>query len=149
MRDRHVKRVFRTHPRYYCLDIEFDGEPPRLNDTKSICELQLKAQEDHSISKVINNIARYAIVFLFYFELDFMLEGCNREHTDTSIIFCLVRQSDPIFTLLLDQLSNTTFYLNNYPIPGQIGDYSFIYKDRNFQKQIELSLSGRFMISLK
>ncbi|KAH9203240.1 hypothetical protein DL95DRAFT_419207 [Leptodontidium sp. 2 PMI_412] len=30
MRDRHVKQVFRTHPRYHRLDIEFDEEMPRL-----------------------------------------------------------------------------------------------------------------------
>jgi hypothetical protein len=149
MRDRHVKRVFRTHPRYHRLDIEFDGEPPRLDDTKSICELQLKAQEDHSISKVIDNVAQCAIASLFYFELDSMPEGCNGEHTGTGTIFCSVRQSDPAFTLLLNQLSNATFYLNNCPIPGQIGDHSFICKDGNFRKRVELSLSGRFTISLK
>jgi hypothetical protein len=86
---------------------------------------------------------------LFYFELDLMPEECNREHTGTSTIFCLVRRSDPVFTLLLDQLLNATFYLNNCPIPGQIGDRSFICKDGNFRKQVELSLSGRFAISLK
>jgi len=43
MRDRHVKQVFRTHPRYHRLDTEFDGELPRLDNTKSIHELKLKA----------------------------------------------------------------------------------------------------------
>jgi hypothetical protein len=86
---------------------------------------------------------------LFYFELDSIPEGCNREHTSTSTIFCSVRQSNPAFTLLLDQLSNATFYLNNCPIPGQISDRSFICKDRNFRKQVKLSLSSRFTISLK
>jgi hypothetical protein len=86
---------------------------------------------------------------LFYFELDFMPEGYNKEYTGTSTIFCLVYRSDPIFILLLDQLSNTIFYLNNCSIPGQIGDYSFIYKNRNFRKRIKLNLSGRFMISFK
>ena len=33
MRDRQVKQAFRTHPRYYCLDIEFDGAVLRLDDT--------------------------------------------------------------------------------------------------------------------
>ncbi|KAH8650337.1 acyl transferase/acyl hydrolase/lysophospholipase [Tricladium varicosporioides] len=149
MRDRHVKQVFRTHPRYHRLDTEFDGELPRLDDTKSIHDLQLKAQEDDSISKVIDNVARCAIASLFYFELDSIPKGCNGEYTGTGTIFCSVRRSDPAFTLLLGQLSNATFYLNNCPIPGEIGDRSFISKDGNFRKRVELSLSSRFTISLK
>jgi hypothetical protein len=39
MRDRHVKQVFRTHPRYYRLDTGFDDEMLRLDNTKSIYEL--------------------------------------------------------------------------------------------------------------
>jgi hypothetical protein len=122
---------------------------PRLDNTKSIHKLQLKAQEDHSITKVIDNIARYAIASLFHFELDFIPETCHRKHTGTGSIFCSVRQSEPAFELLLNQLSTTTFYLNSYPIPGEIGERSFIGKDRNFRKQVELSLGGRFTISLK
>ena len=33
------------------LDAEFDGALPRLDSTKSIHELQLNAQEDHSVSQ--------------------------------------------------------------------------------------------------
>jgi hypothetical protein len=118
MRNRYVKQVFRTYPKYYRLDTEFDGELPKLDDTKSIHELQLKAEEDYLISKVIDNVARCAIASLFYFELDSVLEGRNGEHTSTSTIFCSIRRSDPAFILLLGQLSNATFYLNNCPIPG-------------------------------
>jgi hypothetical protein len=39
MRDKNVKQIFRTHPRYYRLDTEFDGVLPRLDNTKSIPEL--------------------------------------------------------------------------------------------------------------
>jgi hypothetical protein len=80
MRGRHIKHVFRTHPRYHRLDTEFDGELLRLDNTESIYELQLKAQEDYSISKVIDNIARCAIASLFYFELDSMPERCKHRH---------------------------------------------------------------------
>jgi hypothetical protein len=149
MHDKHIKQIFRTHPRYHRLDTEFDGVLLRLDNTKSIHELQLKAQEDHSITKVIDNIARCAIVSLFYFELDSIPEGCNGKHTGTGSIFCSVRRSDPAFKLLLDQLSNATFYLNNCPIPGEVGERSFIGKDGNFRKRVELSLDSRFMISLK
>lgn len=149
MRDKHVKQIFRTHPRYHRLDTEFDGALPRLDNTKSIHELQLKAQEDRSITKVIDNIARCAIASLFYFKLDPIPEVYNRNHIGTGSIFCSVRRSDPAFKLLLDQLSNATFYLNNSPIPGEVGERSFIGKDGNFRKRVELSLGGKFTISLK
>ncbi|KAF8856244.1 FabD/lysophospholipase-like protein [Acephala macrosclerotiorum] len=149
MRDRQVKQVFRTYPRYHRLDTEFDGPLPRLDNIQSIHELQLKAQEDPSVSKVIDNIARYAIASLFYFELDSKPEKSNGDYTGIGSIFCTIRQSDPAFQPLLDQLSNATFYLNNCPIPGTVDDHSFIGKDGNFRKRVELSLSGRFTISLK
>jgi len=38
MRDRQVKQIFRTHPRYHRLDMEFDGAEPRLGNTKSMHE---------------------------------------------------------------------------------------------------------------
>jgi len=151
MRDRHVKQVFRTHPRYHRLDTEFDGEPPRLDSTKSIDELKLKAQEDHSVTKVIDNIARCAIASRFYFELGSVPEGCNGEYTGFGVILCSIRRGDPAFEGLLDQLSKSsaTFYLNNCPILGTFGDRSFISKDGNFRKRVELNLNGRFTISLK
>jgi hypothetical protein len=38
MRDRQVKQVFRTYPRYHRLDMEFDGPLPRLDNIQSIYE---------------------------------------------------------------------------------------------------------------
>jgi hypothetical protein len=149
MRDKHVKQIFRAHPRYHRLDTEFDGALPRLDDTKSIYELQLKAQEDHSITKVIDNIARCAIASLFYFALDSIPEACNGKHTGTGTIFCSLRRSDPSFELLLDRLSDATFSLNNCPLPGEVGEPSFFDEDGNFGKRVELSLDGRFTISLR
>ncbi|PVH69548.1 hypothetical protein DL98DRAFT_624539 [Cadophora sp. DSE1049] len=151
MRDRYVKQVFRTHPRYHRLDTEFDDEMLRLDNIKSIHKLQLKAQEDNSVSKVIDNITRCAIASRFYFELDSVLEGCNGEYTGVGFILCSIRRGDDAFEFLLDQLSksSSTFYLNNCPIPGTVGDRSFIGKNGNFRKRVELSLSGRFTITLK
>jgi hypothetical protein len=56
-----------------------------------------------------------------------------------------------MFKILLNQLfrSSTMFYLNKYPIPRTFSNSSFISKDRNFGKRIELRLSDRFIISLK
>jgi hypothetical protein len=73
----------------------------------------------------------------------------NGDYTGVGSIFCTIRQNDPAFKPLLDQLSNATFHLDSCLIPGEIGDRSFIGKDENFRKRVELSLSGRFTISLK
>jgi hypothetical protein len=105
-----------------------------MDNTKSIYKLQLKAQEDYLITKVINNIVYYTIISLFYFELDFIPEIYYRKYTGTGSIFCSVYQSEPVFKLLFNQLSTITFYLNSYSIPGEIGKYSFIGKDGNFRK---------------
>ncbi|OBT42915.1 hypothetical protein VE00_07270 [Pseudogymnoascus sp. WSF 3629] len=146
-----VKQVFRTHPRYHRLDTEFDGPLPRLDNTRSMPELQLKAQEDLSVSNVIENIARCAIASLFYFELSAVPEGCDGGYTGTGLILCSIRRDDPALSDLLDQLSGASamFYLNDCPLSGTIGDSSFIGKDGNFRRQVELSLAGKFTISLK
>jgi hypothetical protein len=56
-----------------------------------------------------------------------------------------------VFKALFDKLSKTLaiFYLNNNLIPGVISDGSFISRDRNFRKRVELNLNSRFIISLK
>lgn len=44
MRDRNMRRLFQNHPKYHRLNIEFDGAEPRLDDTKSIPELQSRVR---------------------------------------------------------------------------------------------------------
>jgi hypothetical protein len=149
MRDRQIKQVFRNYSRYHRLDIEFDGPLPRLDNIQSIHELQKRAQEDDSVSKVIDNIARSAIASLFYFELDSKPGKYDKEYIGVGSIFCTIRQSDPAFQLLLDQLSSATFYFDNRLIPGTVGDRSFIDQDGNFRKRVELSVNGRFTVTLK
>lgn len=151
MRDRNVKHIFRTYPRYHRLDIKFDDVEPRLDDTKSIPELKSRVQKDQSLSKVIDNIARCAIASLFYFEIDSIPERCNGEYVGTGFILCCLRRNDPALELLLDQLSkiSATFYLNDCPILGAVSDSSFISKDGNFRKRVELNFKGKFTISLK
>jgi hypothetical protein len=149
MQDRQVKQVFRTYLRYHRLDTEFDGPLLRLDNIQSIHDLQLRSQEDDSISEVINSIARHAIASLFYFKLDSKPGKYDKEYIGVGSIFCTIRQSDLAFQPLLDQLSNSAFYLDNYPIIGKIGDRSFISKDGNFRKRVELSVNDRFTIFLK
>jgi hypothetical protein len=72
-------------------------------------------------------------------------------HEPSGFILCSLRQGDPAFKMLLDQLSKSSaiFHLNHCPIPGIVSDRSFIGKDGNFQKQVELNVNSRFMIALK
>jgi hypothetical protein len=75
-----------------------------------------------SIAKFIDNIARYAIASLFYFELDLVPDQYNREYLGIGFILCLLRQGDLAFKILLDQLSKSsaTFYLNHCPNTGTV-----------------------------
>ena len=102
MRDRQVKQAFRTYPRYHRLDIEFDGPIPRLDNIQSMQELQLKAQEDHSVSEVIDNIARCAIAYLFYFELDLIPEGDNGEYIGVALSSALYAKAiQPLYHCMI------------------------------------------------
>ncbi|KAI9772425.1 MAG: hypothetical protein M1840_000628 [Geoglossum simile] len=151
IRDRKIRQIFQTHPRYHRLDIEFDGPEPRLDDTNSMPGLKLKAQADRSLSKVIDNIARCVIASLFYFELDSIPEKSNGEHIGTGRILCSLRYNNSAFKVLLDRLSsnNVRFYLNDCPIPGIVGDSSSFSRDGTFRKRLELKVTSKFMISLK
>ncbi|KAI9772432.1 MAG: hypothetical protein M1840_000635 [Geoglossum simile] len=151
IRDRKVRQVFRTHPRYHRLDIEFDGPEPRLDDTGSMPKLKSKVQTDRSLSKIIDNIARCVIASLFYFELDSIPERSNGEYIGTGYILCSLRYNNPAFRVLLDRLSssNARFYLNGYLVPGIVGDPSSIGRDGNFRKWLELRVINKFTISLK
>ena len=68
MRDQQVKQIFRPHPRYHRLNIEFDSPEPRLDNMKNMSELWSKIEEDSSITTVIDNISRCATASLFYIE---------------------------------------------------------------------------------
>lgn len=72
-------------------------------------------------------------------------------HEPPGFILRSLRQGDPEFKMLLDQLSKSsaTFYLSHYPIPRIVSDRSFIGKDGNFQKQVKLNVNSRFTIALK
>jgi hypothetical protein len=105
--------MFGIYPRYHRLNIEFDGTEPRLDDTGSIPELKSKVQADHSLYRVIDNIARFVIASLFYFKLNSFPERSNGEYIGTGYILCFLRHKDPELRVLLDQLSSSSarFYL--------------------------------------
>jgi len=66
-------------------------------------------------------------------------------------IQCSERRRNSAFSLLLHRLSDrsATFYLDDYPIPGSLGDSSFLDADGNFRKRVELGVSDKFTVCLK
>ena len=150
MRDKKVRQAFYTHPRYHRLNIEFNGEEPRLDNTTSIPELKSKIQGDRSLSEIIDNIARCAIVSLFYFKLDSIPGRNDGKHVGSGRILYSLRCHDPAFQKLLGQFSSISaqFCLNERPVAA-VNDPSCFDKDGNFRRQIELNTTDRFAISLK
>lgn len=124
MRDKKIRQIFETHPRYHRLDFKFDGPEPRLDDTSSMSELTSKVQADHTLSNAVRNIARCMIASLFYFKLDSLPERVKGKHVGTGRIQCVVRRSNPAFRPLLDQLSrrSAVFYANGEPVLGESDD---------------------------
>ncbi|XTI94257.1 hypothetical protein V2W45_1473474 [Cenococcum geophilum] len=94
---------------------------------------------------------RYIIASLFYFKLDSFLERHNGKYIVTGYILCLITCSDPAFGALLSKLANNSagFLINDWPIPGTFNNTSFIGKDGNFRKRVDLDTFRKFIISLK
>lgn len=151
MRDRRVWHAVKDNPGFHRLDVEFDNTEPRLDDTKSMDSLKLSVQKNQSISEVVDNISRHLIASLFYFELESMPEKHRGRYAEAGNILCLLPQSDPDFNVLLTYLASSPAYfcVNNLPLPGSVGDQSFLAVNGNFQKRLELDVGDIFTISLK
>ncbi|XTI85088.1 hypothetical protein V2W45_1466041 [Cenococcum geophilum] len=146
MRDKMVRWAYKTVRlavqilnRIYRLSTDFDATKPRLDDIRSILKLKLKVEIDYSLSARIDTIARYIIISLFYFELDSLLERYNGKYIVTEHILYLITRSNLAFGALLSKL----------PIPGTFNNTSFIGKDGNFRKRVDLDTFRKFIISLK
>lgn len=148
-RDKKVRQAFQTHPRYHRLNIEFDGDEPRLDDTASIPELKNRVDGDASLVKKIDRIANCFIAALFYFELDAIPLRANGKYMGSGRILCEIRRNNPAFQELFDQLSSVQaqFLLNGWPI-ATASDPSCFGKDGNFRKQVSLNTEDGFTITL-
>ena len=106
--------------------------------------------EDRSISKAIDNIARCAIASHFRLRSS-APEAYNREYKGTGFALSGVHRSDPVFRILLDRLSrfSATFHLNNNAIARTFSNGSFLVKMETFGNGSNLELSSMFAISLK
>jgi len=114
-------------------------------------ELKLNVQANHLISKIIDDIAHYAIVSLFYFKLESVSERHENRHVGTGHILCILRENDSDFKAFIDQLSNSLAYfcLNNSLISEVVNDHSFLRANENFRKCVQLNIGDSFTISLK
>lgn len=151
MRDRTIKDAFLSHPKYHRLDLELEDSEPRLDDVGSISELQTKAQEDESLSTVIDNVARCAIASLFYFEFDSTPKKLDNTFTASGRILCVLQPNDPSFRVLFAKLANDSsgFYIDNQPISGRLDDQSIFGLDGSFRLLVELRLNEKIAIYLK
>jgi hypothetical protein len=150
MRDEKVRQAFYGHPRYYRLNVEFDGEEPKLDDTSSISVMKTRTQGDSSLSGIPDNIARCVIASLLYFELDavpFQVDGRN---LGSGRILCSIRRHDPAFLELFKHLSSISAQLYiNQRHAAVIDDLMCFDSDGSFRKCIDLNTEDSFIISLK
>ena len=158
MRDKAVRRAYKIVKtaskvlhRIHRLNVDFDAEEPRLDDTESIPKLKQAVETDPALAPKIDVIARCMVSSLFYFELDTLPERANGKWLVTGHILCTIRRSDVAFGPLMSKLHHQSarFFINDWPIPGAVIDPSFYDEQGNFQKRIELETFERFSVSLK
>lgn len=150
IRDKQVRQAFRGHPRYHRLDLEFDGEEPRLDDTQSMPELKAKTLSDPALLKGVESVARCLVASLFYFELESMPAHVDGKYLGSGRILCSLRCNEPAFQELFDQLakSSSLLLLNNVPLAA-VNDISCFGSDGNYRKKVDFNTPDRFSICLK
>lgn len=150
MRDKKVRQAFEFNPRYHRLDVELDQNEPMLDDAKAITELKSKVEADGSLSTAVDSIVRCMVASLFYFELEAIPESISGQSIAIGHIQCSLRHTSHTFPVLLQQLidSSAAFYLDDWRIPGTIGDGSFRGTDGNFRKRVE-TVRDKFTVSLE
>ncbi|KAJ0134526.1 hypothetical protein HZ326_22416 [Fusarium oxysporum f. sp. albedinis] len=149
MRDKKLRQAFQGHPRYHRLNVQFDGDEPRLDDVHRIPELRYKAEQDQSISKQIDSVARCFVASLFYFELDSLPRQIGGKYRGKGRILCSIQQNDPAFSLLFSRLSQSSaqFWIDGWPEVGHAKEN--FDSDGNFRKTVELNTNGKFTITLQ
>jgi len=151
--DKQIREAIQTRPApkwYHRINLKFDGMEPRLDDTSSMVELKSKAENDQSVSELIDNAARCVMASLFYFELDSIPQRSGENYVGSGRILCTLRRDDPALQVLINQLSTQSaqFLLNDCPI-SLVDDPSCFSKDGNFRKEIELDVADGFTVSLQ
>lgn len=150
-RDRLLTYAFQPDPGVHRLDVDFEGEEPRLDDADSISALKAKVQSDHSLSSMINVVAHRMTASLFYFELNAAPERVNGDYCIRGSILCSLRCADPAFKTLLEQLirDSAELLVNDVSLPGSFEDDLRFHGSRQFRRLISFNLADGFSISLK
>jgi hypothetical protein len=153
LRDKAVRRAScMAKSASYRLDIEFDGDEPRLDDTTSITQLVSKVQSDTSLRPKIDAVARCMVASLFYFSLDSPPRMCNsNEYMLTGQIRCSLWRSESALKALLTKLASGRgrFMVNGSPIGDVVTDGSFLEKDGNFRICVSIKTLDRLAITLE
>lgn len=150
IKDKKLRQLFQTSPRYHRLDVQFDGDLPRLDDFRSIPELQVRGERDQSISGKIERIARCLVASLFYFELDAVPQRSAGKQVVNGRILCTLSPGEPGFTELFDRLrkGSACFWIDGRPVERKMDEWG-PSKGCRFQKQVQFTTQGSFSVSLK
>lgn len=150
MRDRKLRQAFKADPRYHRLDVQYEGDEPRLDDTQSIPEMRRKVVEDETLSRKVRLAARCLLTSLFYFELESLPRLVDGKYKGRGYILCSIRRRDPAFLPLFDRLSKASahFWIDGCPEMKVVDKRSFD-SHGNFRKLVELNTHGKFSIALK
>ncbi|CAK7206337.1 hypothetical protein SEUCBS139899_009126 [Sporothrix eucalyptigena] len=148
MRDKKIRQAFQTHPRYHRLDVQVDGDEPRLDDAASMSEMMAIAQHDASCEDTINDVARSLVASLFYFELDAIPLREGTRHRCTGRIRCSVQPSEPAFAVLVQRLARRAaqFWVDGSVVADL--DDACLSSDGAFEKQVEFDACERTVQAL-
>jgi hypothetical protein len=161
-RDKVVRRASNmVKPASYRLNIDFDGDEPRLDDTGSIPKLISRVLTDATMFPKIDAVTRRMLASLFRFELDNLPCICdNGMYIFTGQILCSIRQQeyDPSapdqrskasLQKLLARLRSggSRFFVNGSPIACAVTQRSFMKNNGNFEIGISAKTSDRLDIT--
>lgn len=150
-RDRLLTYAFKADPGVHRLDIDLEGEEPRLDDADSISVLKAQVQSEHSLSPMIDLVSRRLTASLFYFELNAAPERINGDYCIRGNVLCHLRCVEPAYKALLEQLvrDSAELFVNNIALPGSFEDDLRFHASRQFRRSVSFNLADGFSISIK
>jgi hypothetical protein len=147
----------------YRLNIDFDGDEPRLDDASSIPKLISRVQADVTLCPKIDAVTRRMVASLFYFQLDLLPCICeNDKYLFTGKIMCSIRQQECDNKVpdgrknkglqeLLAKLTSARarFAVDGSPIACAVTGRSFVGEDGNFEIPTTAKTSDGLAITLE
>jgi hypothetical protein len=149
-RERIIGRAFEDNSNVHRVDLELDGEEPRLDDTSRMRELKEVVQNDSSLTLKIMSLAQKMIASLFYFELENMPTRMNGVVTCTGSIFCFLNHQSPAYPVLMRQILEgpACFFLNSQPVSNTHNEIEHSRDSGVFRIRISV-ITNNFSISLR